>query len=52
MPTKILSPTLFVKNKVSGNNTFLNWHGEPEKEFHLYGRLSGKPPGLCSRTSS
>jgi hypothetical protein len=29
------SPRLFVKNKY--NNTVLNWHREPEKEFHLYG---------------
>ncbi len=29
------APRLFVKNKY--NNTVLNWHREPEKEFHLYG---------------
>lgn len=29
------APKLFVKNKYS--NTVLNWHREPEKEFHLYG---------------
>ena len=29
------APRLFVRNKY--NNTVLNWHREPEKEFHLYG---------------
>jgi hypothetical protein len=28
-------PRLFLKDKY--NNTVLNWHREPEKEFHLYG---------------
>jgi len=30
------APRLFVKNEY--NNTVLNWHRAPEKEFHLYGQ--------------
>lgn len=37
MPVKTSAPRLFVRNKGYGNNTVLNWHREPEKEFHLYG---------------
>jgi hypothetical protein len=35
MAGKAPRPRLFVKNGYS--NTVLNWHREPEKEFHLYG---------------
>jgi len=35
MAGKALGPRLFVKSR--HNNTVLNWHREPEKEFHLYG---------------
>jgi hypothetical protein len=35
MSDETTTPKLFVKNKYS--NTVLNWHREPEKEFHLYG---------------
>jgi len=30
------APRLFVKNPNPYNNTVLNWHREPESEFHLY----------------
>jgi hypothetical protein len=36
MPVKTSAPKLFVKNEGYAN-TVLNWHREPEKEFHLYG---------------
>jgi hypothetical protein len=35
MVGRALAPKLFVKAKY--NNTVLNWHREPEQEFHLYG---------------
>src|ERR1039458_6686495 len=35
MSDETTTPKLFVKNKY--NNTVLNWHREPEREFHLYG---------------
>jgi hypothetical protein len=35
MAQKVVGRRLFVKSRYS--NTVLNWHREPEKEFHLYG---------------
>jgi len=35
MVGKTPAPRLFVRNEY--NNTVLNWLGEPEKEFHVYG---------------
>jgi hypothetical protein len=35
MTAETPAPKLFVQNKY--NNTVLNWHRAPEKEFHLYG---------------
>ena len=35
MAGKALGPRLFIRRGY--NNTVLNWHREPEKEFHLYG---------------
>jgi hypothetical protein len=40
MADKMSAPRLFVKNKY--NNTVLNWHRAPEKEFYLYGEAFWK----------